>query len=283
MDIKTFLKLVGVSGDLAKYLIDPEDKDLPEGFDAAAAVEEYTKSQQSVWMEKLKPEVEKQVGEKHDRTRRTLAKSLVDAFDLDISKTEAFEKGFDEVLKLGQSAVEQRLKDASKGTDEQLQTDLKTWKQRAKSFQDELSDAKETHKTELEAAKKEAETKIHNFQLKEVFRDHFDKLEYGVNKGVVKLFEDSAIKRIVDNYNVDLEGNMFSKEGNELPVAFDGKTTFKNLKEPIEYLAQEFGVLKKSNIPTDKNGNPIPEKTGEKTANVLAMEKRFEEKRKQAT
>lgn len=280
MDIHNFLKTVGVNPTLAKYLINPEDESIPEGFDAKAAMAEYTASQSKVWLEKLKPEIETQVGEKHDRTRRTLAKTLVDTFDLEISKTEAFELGFDKVLEMVPPVIKARIDAAANGTDDELRKELDKYKKRSRSLEDELNEAKESHKTELETANKAADAKIHNFQVRDVLGKKFAKLEYGVGKGVINLFQESAANRILEKYNMDLDGSLFSKDDNsEMPVSFDGKRTYKNVDEAIQDLAEEFDVLKKSNVPAERGGPGGKGGAGEKSENTKRMEERFRQAR----
>lgn len=283
MDIKSFFSDLGVPANLAEFLINGSESDkLPDNYDPQSELDQWNDGQSAVWKARLGETIKQEVAEKLNRATRTKAKSIVDAFGLEVTKTEAFEKGLDDMIKMASDAMNKRISDATNASNEEITADRDRWKARSASLQQELEDANAKHVTDLEAAKKSAESQIHQYKLKEVYNGIFKELDYGVKPGTQRMFEESAVARINGSYHVELDGTLFAKDGKSPALSLDGKRTLKTVNEAIDELASGAEVLKKSNLGEGGGGGEADDKGGKLSDAAQRMKARFEQARKGA-
>ena len=251
-ELKKLLSQLGISGDYLKNLTAETPA---EDFDPAAAYDAYSKSRKAVLLKSLKPEIDAKIEAGHKVAQKTFAKKVAKALDLELTGSEAEKAGLDGVLALVPDRIKAIEETAAGQTDAELRNQLQALKDKIQESTTALSTANADFETKLQRVEREKQEAIHERDLRDLFQLKFDKIKYGATPEHVKLFKESAKRKIADKYKIEKDGTIFDKDGTSA-INFEENGTYATLDEAILYLATEANVLEKSKGGTGGNGLP---------------------------
>lgn len=249
--IKEFLKKIGLPGDVVEKMTAEEPvitlDEAVEAYDTdvKAVTEEQAKA---AARDELKDELRDEV---LIGATNSFKSKLKKAFNLEMTNSEL--KDLDIEVAIAKAA--EQAAEHGKGEPDQWKEKAEQYKEQVIELQDKLDDEVARLKRELEQANEQATREVENYKRnqlltkkihdREVFQPAYD--EY------MELYEDSIKTWLNDNYQVELDGTIKSKDGTRA-VKMSGNGSYKTVDEAIRDYAASKKFLKRSN--GDSNGKP---------------------------
>lgn len=239
INLKKLLKLVGLEDDVISQLID--DK-LPEEVTAEKLSEQLHEEWGKIYASKHKPNDEILKGARI-AALKDIKKQLGKTIGLSNSNSELEEMKPDDFISLVGTYHTEELNKAKTSTNESLSKDIEKLKAKVREQDDSLDLMRATHKTELEAAKKEAESKIQGFQKISQVDAILGKMSFAFGDEIMELPKNNLRKIVSEMKYKDVNGRLYEEDGTT-PYTLDGKR-INTLSEYIESSMQPY--IKKSN------------------------------------
>lgn len=162
-------------------------------------------------------------------------------------------------------------------TDEKLKKQLDDIRQKYLNATEELEDTKGLMQNKILEAQKMANDQIRNFRIDKHYDEIFSSLELGIPKESVPIFVDGIKTKIsAMPWTINEDGTLSGPDGTGLAIDFEGKGSFKTLKDAVNYLTAP--AIKKSSPPPPP-GQFTPVTGDQKTDEAAqAAVKRLEER-----